>query len=304
MQNPVLHGVYGTPPADLAEIPAGSVQFSPLLPGSSRLGEHVGRLATIAMLAPPGTIERRHEISEALQALRPGGELLVLAPKDKGGARLAGELAGFGLEFSETSKRHHRICRAIRPEQLDGIEAAIAAGAPRLVDGLGLWSQPGIFAWDRVDPATELLLSLLPPLSGRVADFGCGIGVLAHSVLASAKVSELTLIDIDRRAIDAARRNVADPRAKFLWADLRRPGVAPSGLDFIVTNPPFHDGGSEDRSLGRLFIERAAESLAKGGVLWLTANRHLPYEEPLGTYFARSRLVAEVGRYKIYEARK
>jgi 16S rRNA (guanine1207-N2)-methyltransferase len=304
MANSDLHGVYGTPPPDLADIPAGAIQFSPLIPGAEQLAERQGALASLAMLAPPGKVDRRHDLALALRALRVGGELVVLAPKDKGGARLAGELSDFGLVVAELSKRHHRICHAVRPEALEGIDEAVAAGAPRLIEDLGLWSQPGVFAFDRVDPGSALLLAHLRPLSGRGADFGCGIGILAHAVLASTEVSELTLIDLDRRAIDCARRNVADPRARFLWADLRKPDTAPSGLDFVVMNPPFHDGGTEDRALGQLFIERAAQSLRKGGMLHLTANRHLPYEAPLERLFARVRLVVSEQGYKIYEAQK
>jgi 16S rRNA (guanine1207-N2)-methyltransferase len=127
--------------------------------------------------------------------------------------------------------------------------------------------------------------------------------VLARAVLASDRVSRLLLVDIDRRAVAAARRNVADPRAEFLWADLRA-ATPPPGLDFVVMNPPFHDGGGEDRALGQAFIERAAAMLRPGGVCWLTANRHLPYEAPLGRHFAAVRLVAEEGGYKIHEARR
>jgi 16S rRNA (guanine1207-N2)-methyltransferase len=72
----------------------------------------------------------------------------------------------------------------------------------------------------------------------------------------------------------------------------------------VVMNPPFHDGGTEDRALGVAFIAAAAKALRKGGVCWLTANRHLPYEAPLDEAFAKVTLKAERGGYKIYEARK
>jgi 16S rRNA (guanine1207-N2)-methyltransferase len=55
-----------------------------------------------------------------------------------------------------------------------------------------------VFSWDRIDPGTALLMQHLPALSGRGADIGCGIGILARAVLASAKVEQITLIDIDR----------------------------------------------------------------------------------------------------------
>ena len=90
---------------------------------------------------------------------------------------------------------------------------------------------------------------------------------------------------------------------QFHWADVRRaPELA--DLDFIVMNPPFHDGGAEDKSLGQAFIGRAHAILRKGGVLWLVANRHLPYEAALNAQFARVTLKAQVSGYKVYEARR
>lgn len=256
------------------------------------------------MLAPPGTIERRFVIAQALRALAPGGRFTVLAPKDKGGARLGGELRGFGCDVAEASRRHHRICHTQRPADPAGLDDAIREGAPRLDDALRLWTEPGIFSWNRVDPGSALLLQHLPLLSGQGADLGCGIGILAHAVLASAKVTALHLIDIDRRAIDVSRRNVADGRARFVWGDALLPDSLPPGLDFVVMNPPFHQAGSEDQSLGQRFIARAAALLRKGGMCWLTANRHLPYEAVLQPLFKRIALKADSGGYKIYEAQK
>jgi 16S rRNA (guanine1207-N2)-methyltransferase len=173
-------------------------------------------------------------------------------------------------------------------------------------------------------------------LAGVGADFGCGVGLLALKVLESVKVTALLLVDIDRRAIAAARLNVADRRATFLQADLttasplspakagvqefseapvasdKKPGSPPSRgraephrvLDFVVMNPPFHDGGAEDRTLGQAFIRRAAKELRQGGTLKLVANIGLPYEAPLRERFADLRLLEQAGGYKVYEARR
>lgn len=298
-------GVYGSPPAELAEVPRGAVQFSPLVPGSAALERCAdASLDAMVMLAPPGTIERRFEIAQALRALKPGASLTVMAPKDKGGSRLAKELRGFGCAISETALRHHRVCITLRPDKLTNLDEALEAGAQQFVPETGLWSQPGVFSWNRVDPGSALLLKHLPALSGRGADFGCGLGYLARAVLSGDAVTALTMLDIDRRATEAAARNVVDPRTDIRWADLRTLRDMPTDLDFVVMNPPFHDGGAEDRALGQTFIRRAAESLARGGRCWVTANRHLPYEEHLRTLFARSTLVAEADGFKIYEARK
>lgn len=252
--------------------------------------------------APPGVLERDYVLAQALRALKPGGRLVALAPKDRGGARLRRTLEGFGCTVEEEARRHHRICAVVRPTKPEGLAEAVAAGAPRLDPALGLWTQPGVFSWDRVDAGTRLLMDHLPPLAGRGADLGCGLGVLAHNVLGSAAVAELTLIDIDRRAVEAARRNVVDPRAEAAWADARGHGL--TDLHFVVANPPFHEGGREDRNLGVAFIQAAAKALRRGGVFWLVANVGLPYEATMKAAFAQTTLRAQGGGYKVIEARK
>lgn len=298
-------GVYGTPPDALCAVAPGAIQFSPLLPGSNVLEAQAPRsLGSLVMVAPPATIERRHAIALGLRALAPGAAFTILAPKDRGGARLAAELEAFGCVVHDEARRHHRICTGLNPTDPVGIEEAMREGAPRFIEALGLWSQPGVFSWDRIDPGSALLIRHLPALSGRGADFGGGTGVLSQAILTSPKVTKLGLYDIDRRAIDAATRNILDARLDPRWVDLRQPDPALAKLDFVVMNPPFHDGGAEDKTLGQTFIRRAAESLRNGGQLWLTANRHLPYEAVLKPLFKHVTVVAEAAGYKIFEARK
>jgi len=295
--------LYGRPAPGLVEPPRDARQVSPLIPGSEDLAAMAdGSVDEAWLLAPPGTLERDYVLAQALRVLRPGGRMTTCAPKDKGGSRLKKVLERFGCQVEEEARRHHRFCDVLRPEAPIGLEAAIAAGAPRIVEGLGLWSQPGVFSWDRVDPGTALLLAQMEPLTGRGADFGGGIGILAHAVLGQPAVTALTVVELDRRALEAARRNLDDPRVTFIWGDVRQTEL--TDLDFVVMNPPFHDGGAEDRALGQAFITAAARALRKGGTLWLTANRHLPYEAPLNAAFARVGLRAEAGGFKVYEAVK
>jgi 16S rRNA (guanine1207-N2)-methyltransferase len=303
--------LYGRPPVVFDPLSTGAgaaIQTSPLIPGSTPF-ETVPESSVddIMIYAPPGVLERRYTLALALRALKVGGRLDVMALKDKGGARLKKELTGFGVEVGETAKAHHRRCIVIKPETMAGIDEAIAEGAPRIVPGLEAWSQPGIFAWDRIDAGSALLAQHMPALKGAGVDLGCGYGALATVALRSAAVTSLRLIDLDRRAVEAALKNVEDPRASVEWADVRTlsaGGAAEGELNFVVSNPPFHDGGAEDRRLGQAFIRKAAELLKKGGVAWIVANRHLPYEAELNTAFNRVRLVADAGGYKLFEAVK
>ncbi|MFM9864364.1 MAG: class I SAM-dependent methyltransferase [Micropepsaceae bacterium] len=300
----LLTGVYGTLPPDLARTPDSARQLSPLHPGACDLGAaRPGSYSSIVMLAPAGTLERRCAMAEAQTALAHGAALTAIAPKDKGGARIKKELESFGCTVEETAKSHQRICVARRPETLIGVDEALNAGAPRFVEAIGLWSQPGVFSWDRIDPGSILLVSRLPPFKGHGADLGCGIGFLSHGVLRSPSVERLELVDIDRRAIEAARRNVGDPRAHHRWADARGNDARFVKLDFVVMNPPFHSGASEDKAVGQAFIRSAAQMLRPGGVCWLVANRHLPYEAVLSAVFKSVRLDHEADGFKIYEAK-
>lgn len=297
--------LYGAPAPGLIEVPKGAQQLSPLIPGSTDIASLADACADSAVfLAPPGTLERDFVLAHALRALKPGAPLTALAPKDKGGSRLRKALEGFGCAVTEDARRHHRFCSAQRPGEPKGLAEAIAAGAPRIVASLGLWSQPGVFSWDRPDPGSVRLLEALPALHGAGADLGCGIGLLARAILTSPKVTALTCADIDARAVACAEHNLDDPRARVVWADLRRPLEGVSDLDFVVMNPPFHDGGAEDRALGVAFIAAAARMLGKRGVCWLVANRHLPYEAALAAAFASVTVRGEGGGYKIFEARK
>jgi 16S rRNA (guanine1207-N2)-methyltransferase len=302
---PALAALYGEPPRALADPAPGAVQCAPTTIGAERVEDFAaGSLADFTVLAPAGTIERRYVLAQALRCLAADGRLVAMALKTRGGARLKGELETFGCQVAERSKAHHRICHCARPPSPAEIEAAIVAGALRLESSLGLWTQPGLFSWDRIDPGSALLMRSGEPFSGVGADVGCGYGALSLSVLQSAKVTAVALIDIDRRAIDAARRNVTDPRASFHHADARDALAAIGPLDFAIVNPPFHAGGREDRELGQGLVTAAAKALRRGGICRIVANVALPYEAAMAADFASVRLVAREGGFKVIEGRR
>lgn len=297
--------VYGAPPPGLALVPEGARQLSPFVVGAEALEDVAdGSLDEIVIAAPASAIERRYVLAQALRALKSGGRLVALAPKDKGGLRLRRELAAFGCEAADTARRHWRISAVRRPAARTQLTEAIAAGGPQVPPRLGLWSQPGVFSWDRADPGSTLLQPHIADLVGVGADLGCGVGVLALAALTSPAITALALIDLDRRAIAAARRNVSDARASFAQADLRADAPALGGLDFVIMNPPFHDGGAEDKSLGQAFIRRAAAMLKPGGLLRMVANVGLPYEAVLAERFKDVRLIDQAPGYKALEAHR
>jgi 16S rRNA (guanine1207-N2)-methyltransferase len=183
-----------------------------------------------------------------------------------------------------------------------------AKAALQRVPPKGHWSRPGLFSWDREDLGTSILAAELPEtLSGAGADFGVGWGYLSMEVLQRcADVESLDGFDVDARALEPARRNLGNVlvrvRPRLYWRDVTA-GVGLAKYDFIVMNPPFHEGRDADPRLGLKFIGAAAKALKRDGELWLVANRHLPYEPLLTELFDEVTLRRDRMGFKVLRAR-
>ena len=297
-------GVFGATAADdLSALPRDRVSvvqgFKPDVDALRQQGlavapEPDGRFALSVVFLP-----RAREAARARIALAAGltdGPVVIDGEKTAGIDGLLREIRPRAAVGEVLSKAHGKIF-ALGPADV----ADWAEGPPRQVEG-GFVTRPGVFSADGPDRGSVLLAEALPSRLGpRVADLGAGWGYLSRAILAREGVAELHLIEADHAALACARENVADPRARFHWADatLWRP-EAP--LDTVVTNPPFHVARAADPRLGRAFVEAARAMLAPRGELWLVANRHLPYEAAVRGAF---REVAEIGSdpaYKLFHA--
>ncbi|HTD27856.1 MAG TPA: methyltransferase, partial [Xanthomonadaceae bacterium] len=297
----------------------------------------------VLLLPPRQRAEARAELARAVQRTSSGG-IVIASIANNEGAR-SGEADMQRLLGSVQSMSKHK-CRVfwavVRDDALDRamLEEWLQLDAPRPIAEGRFVSRPGVFAWDRIDAASELLAAKLPDdLCGRGADLGAGFGYLSSEVLACCpRVSSLDLYEADARALELSRLNLArlnlgrssqahsnlahsslipsDPaqaivaraddsgavgvQLDYLWHDVT------TGLlrrcDFIVTNPPFHQGRADLPQLGRAFIAAAADALDPGGRLWLVANRHLPYEAVLNERFAAVRTVTMERGFKVIEA--
>lgn len=274
-------------------------------------GPETGNLDMALLALPKNRIEAEYMIASALRALKPGGILFAAADNKAGGARLEKMLAAFGLEDIQTDSRNK--CRVVRGKRGGGnetaIEHALAAGSPQPILNGRFQSWPGIFGWDKIDRGSEILLQHLPPgLKGRGADFGCGYGYLSARILQQPTVTELWCIDADIRALRMCEENLSKFKSgmkiHYLWEDLRRPVPSCRALDFIVMNPPFHEGKAADEDIGAAFIATAAASLKPGGALYMVANRQLAYEQVLQDLFARTDKVFEGQGFKVFHAIK
>lgn len=273
------------------------------------LGEQTFDL--VMLLPPRSRDEARALLAQAVCRLRPGGWLLAAQANNEGARSGEADMARLLGPPASCSKHKSRVYWAARDEaRLDQalLAAWLALDAARPIAGGRYLSRPGLFAWDRLDRASQLLVEHLPPqLAGHGADLGAGFGYLAAELAARCPaVSGLDLYEAEARAVELARLNLAACQSRlalaFHWHDVTQ-GLQPGRrYDFIVSNPPFHQGRRDEPQLGQAFIRAAAAALRPEGSLWLVANRHLPYEAVLQQHFRRWREVVVEHGFKVLEA--
>lgn len=241
-------------------------------------------------------------IARAWSLLAAGGVLACSGSNDDGAASLEKQVGkALGLD-GQLSKFHCRVFWLTRTDKSPPEYWRELGSLQRVGDGSWL-SQPGIFSWDRIDDGSALLAAHLPhDLAGHVADFGCGWGYLARQVMERCKgITKIDLMDAEHRAIEAAQANVVDARASFHWLDVTQEPV-PATYDAILCNPPFHAGRAVEPGLGRNIIGAAAQALRPGGVLYMVANRSLPYQSVLEANFTSFDTLADNNKFRVSRA--
>ncbi len=247
-------------------------------------------------------------MAEAMLRLPEDGILIMACANAHGARSYESALQKLANAVTSRSKSKCRICTARKTAALDIslAEQWIAESRSRTVPSHGLISQPGLFSWDRPDRGSALLLEHLPPLSGRGMDLGCGYGLISCTVLQHApEIESLYLVESDYLALDAAMRNSAPWREQIRsrWCDATCEAL-PESLDWVVCNPPFHSVHQRDVALGQAIIRRACKSLRRGGMLYLVANRQLPYEQLLREELSRCSCLFEGEGFKIFRGER
>ena len=294
--------------ADLSSLPKDRVQlvqgFAPDHAAWNGCGWSVsvdpeGAFSGAVVMLPRAKAAARARIAEAL-ALTGGGPVIVDGAKTDGIDSLIKACRKEGAAVSAPFAKAHGKLFTLSADPADfanwlPVEGPLVAGRYRTV--------PGVFSADGVDRGSALLVAALPArLKGRAVDLGAGWGYVAGEALsAHPEIEEMHLVEAGHAALACARANIADPRARFHWADAT--GFAPDApLDLVLANPPFHASRAADPALGRAFLAAAARMLAPHGQAFIVANRHLPYERDLDLLFAEHAEIGGDPGFKVFRA--
>jgi 16S rRNA (guanine1207-N2)-methyltransferase len=274
-----------------------------------------GSFDGVVVPLPPDRDLARRWILTAWDALVPGGTLLLAGANAEGAKSLiADATVVFGAARAAYPKRKHRIARFRRPEASPKMpawarEPGLAPGtwaAFEVETGRGSFlveTQSGVFAGNRLDAGTRLLLERLDvPTGGRALDVGCGVGVIGIAAHI-AGAAQVDLVDVNLLAVEAARRNLGrlgvPGRA---WASDVFSAVSGERYDVILSNPPFHRGKSVDLSVADRLIADAPGHLVPGGRLLIVANAFLAYGKQMERVFRTVETVASTPQYHLLEA--
>lgn len=172
-----------------------------------------------------------------------------------------------------------------------------------------LVNHANVFCRDGLDIGTRAFLPHLPGNLGaaRVADLGCGNGVLAIVSALANPQAQYTLVDESYMAVQSARENwraALGEREMISRADDGLASQQPQSLDVVLCNPPFHQQQVVGDFLAWRMFQQAREALVVGGALYIVGNRHLGYHNKLARLFRGVEQVAATPKFVVLKARK
>lgn len=182
--------------------------------------------------------------------------------------------------------------------------------------GVATWNRPNVFSSGGLDAGTRLLLESFERGFGssdesapaRIADVGCGNGILGVWLARRFPEASIHLTDASFQAVESARETVArnldaGRDVEFLATDALT-GIPDGTVDFAVSNPPFHAQGAKgDDTAFRIFTD-ARRALRSGGRLRVVGNRHLGYHATLARVFGNSEVIASDPKFVVVESRR
>ena len=173
-----------------------------------------------------------------------------------------------------------------------------------------LCNHANVFSRESLDIGTRLFLDHIAASEAprRIADLGCGNGVIGIVAAERNPAAELFFVDESFMAVDSARANFAaafgaQRKARFQVGD-GLADVEQDSFDLVLNNPPFHrERALDEGAPGRMF-EQSEAALKGGGELWVVGNRHLNHHAKLKRLFGKCETVASNRKFVVLKAVK
>lgn len=239
------------------------------------------------------------------------GQSIFLVGEKKGGVeRAAKQLQAFGKCLKLDSARHCQFWQLIveKTEVLKPLEAWLKTYEVQVNDELlKICALPGVFSQDHLDIGTKVLLPYLKEVkSGKIADFGCGAGIIGSYLAKLHSSNMIHALDVDAFALASTKMTFkvnGIPDQQLVLQAVSGLDDAPFELDAIVSNPPFHQGIHTDYDASEGLCKNAKRHLQTSGELWIVANRFLNYPVLIDQSFGQSTVITDQQGFKVIYAR-
>jgi 16S rRNA (guanine1207-N2)-methyltransferase len=171
---------------------------------------------------------------------------------------------------------------------------------------LTICALPGVFSQDHLDVGTAVLLTYLQEVkSGKIADFGCGAGVISAYLAKLNPEQHIFALDVDAFALQSTKFTFEQNGLNLENLNLEPVtgfSDAPQDLDAIVSNPPFHQGIHTNYDASETLCRLAKSHLKSSGELWIVANRFLNYPPLIEQQFGQCEVKADQQGFKVLYA--
>lgn len=177
--------------------------------------------------------------------------------------------------------------------------------------GWNIHNHANVFSRNHLDIGGRFLMDNL--ISGdyiKIADLGCGNGIVGMAAAKQYAKAHITFIDESYMAVDSARINLfanfEQPRAdnsEFV-VNNGLVGFDKASFDLILCNPPFHQQHAITDHIAWSMFNDAYHCLVTNGHLLIVGNRHLDYQEKLTRIFGNCDLVTQNKKFVILKATK
>lgn len=264
----------------------------------------VPRFDALLLLMPKAKAEAQYLLAMMTPLLKSGADLF-LAGENRGGINGADKLlAPYGEppvkrdSARRCSLYHGELSKPVAPFELDAWFSRYECRAGDT--GLTVMALPGVFSADGLDLGSQMLLASLPPMQGKLLDFGCGAGVIGSVLAKRNSALAVTMVDINALALESSRRTLAvnglngRVHASDVYSDIAET------FQHIVSNPPFHAGLKTFYAATEIFLAKAPAFLTRDGDLTIVANAFLRYQPILDAHFKQTEVIAGDAKFKVY----
>ncbi|MEM8594274.1 MAG: methyltransferase [Pseudomonadota bacterium] len=234
----------------------------------------------------------RHLINSAHHALSIGGSLFFSGKKNEG-VKSAQKIAQdtFNATASKIGKHNAALLYEIKKTNANEWASTSTSYQEHIklahteCDHIStLCSKPGQFGHQKIDLGSHLLCQHYAAIYDsfevsptRFLDLGCGYGYLTlHSK--PYPLSERVATDNNAAALISCAKNCSDNGLDCHVIASDAGSVLEPAFDWIVCNPPFHRGFSNDSGLLNHFLDSARRLLSKHGQATFVVNEFIPLE--------------------------